>query len=174
MTDLEHKYLALLREAELRKLPDVPGIRLCFQILSLASVIDRDCAGQLQPHGLSEGRFIMLFLLESEREGVSPHVLAERAGVRRATVTGLLDGLERDGFVERLLSPHDRRGRLIRLTPRGRATAKRLFSQHGRWIGSLLADLSQAERLTLSTLLGKVRARLSPHTQATADEEAGA
>jgi hypothetical protein len=33
---------------------------------------------------------------------------------------------------------------------------------------------TQAERLTLSTLLGKVRARLSPHTQATADEEAGA
>jgi DNA-binding MarR family transcriptional regulator len=174
MKPLEQKYLALLREAELRKLPDVPGIRLCFQILSLASAIDQDCADQLKPHGLSEGRFIMLFLLESAREGVSPHVLAERAGVRRATVTGLLDGLERDGFVERQLLPHDRRGRLIQLTHKGKSTAKRLFSQHGRWIGGLLADLSEAERQLLSTLLAKVRARLSQQTQATADEEAGA
>jgi DNA-binding MarR family transcriptional regulator len=33
--------------------------------------------------------------------GLAPHELAKRAGVTRATVTGLLDGLERDGFLSR-------------------------------------------------------------------------
>lgn len=159
MSQLEQKYLALLAEAERRELPDVEGIRLCFQILSLASAIDRDCATQLKPHGLSEGRFVLLFLLDAALVGVPPHVLADQAGVRRATVTGLLDGLERDGFVERVSSPHDRRSHLIRLTHRGKAIAKQLFSQHSQWIASLLGDVSEHERRTLSNLLTKVADR---------------
>lgn len=156
---LEQKYLALLAEAERRNLADVEGIRLCFQILSLASSIDRECAAQLAPHGLSEARFVVLFLLDAAPDGVPPHVLADQAGVRRATVTGLLDGLERDGFARRTASPTDRRSRLIQLTPKGKATTKRLFAKHNQWIASLLGDVSERERKTLSKLLAKVAAR---------------
>ena len=92
---LEQKYLALIQEAQQRKMPDVDGIRLCFQTLSLAAGIDRDCATLLAPHSLSEGRFVLLFLLDAAPGGLAPNALAERAGVTRATVTGLLDGLER-------------------------------------------------------------------------------
>jgi hypothetical protein len=92
---------ALLAEAERRKLDDVDSMRLCFQTLSLAARIDRDCAALLAPHGLSEGRFVLLFLLESASEGLAPNHLAEQAGITRATVTGLLDGLEREALAER-------------------------------------------------------------------------
>ncbi|KAA9150109.1 MarR family transcriptional regulator, partial [Delftia sp. BR1] len=95
---LEQKYQALLAEAERRKLDDVDSMRLCFQTLSLAARIDRDCAALLAPHGLSEGRFVLLFLLESASEGLAPNHLAEQAGITRATVTGLLDGLEREAL----------------------------------------------------------------------------
>ena len=171
MIQLEQKYLALLAEAERRELPDVEGIRLCFQILSLASAIDRDCATQLKPHGLSEGRFVLLFLLDAAQDGVPPHVLADQAGVRRATVTGLLDGLERDGFVERVSSPHDRRSRLIQLTHKGKAIAKQLFAQHSQWIASLLSDVSEHERRTLSNLLTTVAARTMQGADPIADKE---
>ena len=66
---LSQKYQALLDEAQRRQLPDVDGIRLCFQALSLAAAIDRDCAALLAPHGLSEGRFVLLFLLDA-----APHL----------------------------------------------------------------------------------------------------
>ena len=92
MIELEQKYRALLDEAERRGLPDVDNIRLCFRALSLAAAIDRDCAAMLAPHGLSEGRFVLLFLLDAAGAGIAPKVLAEQAGVTRATVTGLLDG----------------------------------------------------------------------------------
>lgn len=59
--NLEQKYLALLHDAEQRQLNDIDGIRLCFQTLSLAAAIDRNCATLLAPHKLSEGRFILLF-----------------------------------------------------------------------------------------------------------------
>lgn len=158
---LKQKYQALLQEAQRRQLPDVEGIRLCFQTLSLAAAIDSDCAALLAPHGLSEGRFVLLFLLDAASEGLAPNVLAEQAGVSRATVTGLLDGLEREALIERQADASDRRALRIRLTRRGKRVAKEVFDQHGRWIAGLFGNLSAPERTQLAALLDKVAANLS-------------
>lgn len=158
--NLEQKYQALLQEAQRRELPDVAGIRLCFQTLSLASAIDRDCATLLAPHGLSEGRFVILFLLDATNEGLAPNTLAEQAGVTRATVTGLLDGLEREALIERQADTHDRRALRIRLTHKGKQVAKQVFDQHGRWIAGLFGNLSMSERKQLAAILDKVAANL--------------
>lgn len=156
MIHLEQKYQALLGEAERRGLANVDSVRLCFQALSLSAAIDRDCAALLAPHALSEGRFVLLFLLEAAPDGVAPNLLAEQAGVTRATVTGLLDGLEREGLAERQADAQDRRALRICLTDKGRVLARRVFEQHGQWIASLFADLSLPERAQLAQLLGKV------------------
>lgn len=157
---LEQKYLALIQEAQRRKMPDVEGIRLCFQTLSLATAIDRDCAMLLAPHGLSEGRFVLLFLLDAAPDGLAPNILAERAGVTRATVTGLLDGLEREQLIERHADANDRRALCIRLTRQGKRVAKTVFEQHGRWIAGLYGNLSAPERKQLAALLDKVAGNL--------------
>lgn len=44
---LKQKYQALIEEAQRRNLPDVDGIQLCFQVLSMAASIDSDCAALL-------------------------------------------------------------------------------------------------------------------------------
>ena len=134
-------------------------MRACFEVLSLAAAIDRDCAARLGEYDLSEGKFVLLFLLNGAEEGLSPHELAEQAGVTRGTVTGLLDGLERSGFVRRGANGIDRRKLTVQLTPNGAALAQRLIGEHGRWIGGLFSDLSSAERDTLKNLLAKVFAR---------------
>lgn len=162
--NLEQKYQSLLSEAQRRKLPDLGGIRLCFQTLSLAAAIDRDCAAKLAPHGLSEGRFVMLFLLDAATDGLAPNTLAEQAGVTRATVTGLLDGLERDELIERHAVAGDRRALSIRLTQKGKRVAKKVFEQHGHWIASLYGNLSAAERTQLAALLDKVAGNLPDKT----------
>ena len=157
---LEQKYKALLNEAEQRKIPGIEGIQLCFQTLSLASMIDRDCAIQLAPYGLSEGRFVLLFLLDAAPEGLAPKVLAERAGITRATVTGLLDGLERNALIERHADADDRRALTIRLTQQGKEMVKTVFEHHSRWIASIFGNLSAQERSQLTVLLGKVASNL--------------
>ena len=61
--DLDPKYQALLEEAERQDLADQDSMRVCAQTLTLAAMIDRRRAAALAPQGLSEGRFILLFLL---------------------------------------------------------------------------------------------------------------
>ena len=158
--DLAQKYQALLDEAQRRRFPDVEGIRLCFQTLSLTSAIDHDCAALLAPHGLSQGRFVLLFLLDSAPDGLAPNTLAERAGVTRATVTGLLDGLVREELIERQASATDRRALCIQLTRKGKRVARAVFEQHGRWIASLFGNLSAPERKQFATLLEKIAGNL--------------
>ena len=157
---LEQKYQALIQEAEQQELPDVDGIRLCFKTLSLAAAIDRNCAALLAPYALSEGRFILLFLLNAASDGLAPNELAERAGVSRATVTGLLDGLEREVMIERHINEDDRRALCIRLTRKGKEVAKDVFKQHSSWIAGLFDNLSLAERHQLAVLLDKVAVNL--------------
>ncbi|WP_454694972.1 MarR family winged helix-turn-helix transcriptional regulator [Achromobacter aegrifaciens] len=153
---LEPKHRALLEVAAKRGLPSADGIGLCFQLLSLAKAIDRDCAARLAPRQLSEGKFVLLFLLHEQADGMSPHELADGAGVTRATVTGLLDGLERDGFIARRAGKDDRRKIIVKLSAKGRAEAGRLLEEHTDWIGSLFAGLSAADRASLRELLGKI------------------
>lgn len=148
--------MALLQEAERRGHSEVGNMQLCFEVLALASSIDRACAMRLTPHRLSEGKFVVLFLLHGLPEGLSPHELADRAGVTRATITGLLDGLERDGFLARHRDQEDRRKVSVRLTASGQATALDLFNEHSRWIASLFAGFDPHEREVLHRLLCRV------------------
>jgi DNA-binding MarR family transcriptional regulator len=50
--------------------------------------------------------------------------LGATVGTRPATLTGILDRLERRGLVTRGTKPHDRRAVLIQLTPAGRRSAR--------------------------------------------------
>ncbi|MGE4373756.1 MAG: MarR family winged helix-turn-helix transcriptional regulator [Xanthobacter sp.] len=154
---LEQKYKALLAGAD-AALP-LAQMRLCFEVLALAGAIDRDCASRLGAHQLSEGKFVLLYLLARAPDGLSPYELAEQAGVTRATVTGLLDGLERSHLVQRHAHPEDRRRLTIRLSAEGRKMSEKLVAQHNRWIGSLFADFTPEEGAELSRLLDKAFAR---------------
>ncbi len=157
MQSLDLKYLALLGEAQKHELSEAGDMRLCFEVLALASAIDRACAARLAPHRLSEGKFVLLLLLRDQPSGLAPHELASRAGVTRATVTGLLDGLERDGFLVRHHDREDRRRVSARLTETGQTVASDLFLEHSRWIGSLFAGAAPAERELVGELLRRVR-----------------
>jgi DNA-binding MarR family transcriptional regulator len=115
---------------------------------------------QLAPHGLTEGRFIVLFLLDASPQGLAPKDIAEKAGITRATVTGLLDGLERDELIIRHADHDDRRALKIHLTKQGKQTAKIVFEQHSRWIAQIFGNLTIQERIQLTALLEKVSQNL--------------
>lgn len=91
--------------------------------------------------------------------------MAEQAGVTRATVTGLLDGLEREALIQRLADASDRRALRIRLTRKGKQMARKVLDQHGRWIAGLFGNLSVSERKQLALLLDKVAGNLGVTTE---------
>ena len=53
-------------------------------------------------------------------DGMRPSDAAELAGISKQTVNDLLGELERGGYLERKPHPDDGRGRIVRLTPRGK------------------------------------------------------
>jgi DNA-binding MarR family transcriptional regulator len=73
-----------------------------------------------ESHGLSEGRMQLLFRLrKAPEQSIAMAELAESMGVSPRNITGLVDNLERDGLVERVPDPRDRRSVLARLTEKG-------------------------------------------------------
>ena len=73
-----------------------------------------------------------------------------------ATVTGVVDSLERDGWVERIRNPDDRRSTMAKLTRKGVTTMARVFALHHRNIEAVLKKLTIAERKTLVQFLSKI------------------
>ena len=75
------------------------------------------------------------------RPDPSPSEIAEHIGVTRATITGLLDGLERDGFLERRQDSRDRRALTIHLTGKTHRFLDEYLPEQARRINALMADL---------------------------------
>jgi DNA-binding MarR family transcriptional regulator len=124
----------------------------------------------LAPWGTSPGRFHLLMVLLHCPEGASnPAALAEWKGVSRATITGLLDGLEKDGLIQRQADPSDRRIIRVNLTVAGRAFLEKITPTYAQWLTDIVGPLSEEERRSLVSLLEKVRIEVpnsEPYPQA--------
>lgn len=72
----------------------------------------------LRPLGVSAAGGLVLGILR-DRGAMPPSELGERLIVTRATVTGVVDSLERRGFVRRTPNPGDRRSVLVEITSDG-------------------------------------------------------
>jgi DNA-binding MarR family transcriptional regulator len=113
-------------------------------------------------YGLSQGRFLTLNVLNRDpEEEISPSELAERVGVTRATMTGLLDTLARDGWIERIQHNEDRRKVVVRLTREGLEHLGRMLPGYFREVSGIMTGLTEQERGTLVELLRKVGEGLS-------------
>jgi DNA-binding MarR family transcriptional regulator len=100
-------------------------------------------------------------LLRRRGDAVSPAELAEAADVTRATVTGLLDFLEADGLVARTPRKDDKRMIDVRITRKGKDLLDRTLPDHYVRIGSLMGDLTRAEKKTIIDLMAKLRERFN-------------
>lgn len=128
--------------------------------------VSTDILSTMQAHlarrGLSIGRFsILMLLLREDGAGLSPSAIADRSGVTRATVTGLVDVLERDGLVRRQGSRVDRRSQVVSLTPEGEKFLRAMLPAHFKRVARLMGHLSAAQRSTLVKLLARVNEGLS-------------
>jgi DNA-binding MarR family transcriptional regulator len=88
----------------------------------------------------------------------TPSVLAEKAGVTRATMTGLIDGLEQNGLVERVYTKDDRRSVLIRLTDAGQAKLDAVMPDYYRRVRKCMQSLDDEKRAQLQQILELINA----------------
>lgn len=112
----------------------------------------------LAQHGLLQSRWWVLILLMREEEEISsPSALSEKIGVSRATMTGLLDGLVREGLVTRIAGHSDRRMFRIQLTQAGQEKLDEVMPEYYRRVGEVMSVLTTEEGVDLSSILVKLK-----------------
>ena len=89
-----------------------------------------------------------------ERHGaLTAKELAEHSGLAPASVTGLVDRLERKGFVRRVKHPTDKRRVLVEPRPERLAEIAPMFEDWGREVHELYEEFSTEELETITRFL---------------------
>jgi DNA-binding MarR family transcriptional regulator len=159
------RYECLLEAS--REFPDLDpsATEVFLHLLRAGDEAFRAVEDHLAQHAITQGRFGVLMALwgNCQRAGcetpLTPAELADRTGVTRATITGLVDTLERADLVTRTPHPDDRRMMSIGLTRRGEKLLAQIMPEHFRRMAWLMEPLSEKERKTLVRLLTKVLER---------------
>jgi DNA-binding MarR family transcriptional regulator len=131
-----------------------------MNLVLTAELLEKRIARLLQPFGLSPATGLVLSILADSDTPISPNHIAERLIISRASVTSLIDSLEKHGYVKRQPHVSDRRMLSIELTGAGRQVAEQfrpIVHQHQNlWLNIL----SGAEQEQLIQTLHRVQAEL--------------
>jgi MarR family 2-MHQ and catechol resistance regulon transcriptional repressor len=106
-------------------------------------------------HGLTQTQFGVLETL-FHLGALKPSTLAEKHLKSRNNLSVVIDNLERDGLVERVRCPEDRRAQWVHLTPAGEAKIKAAFEPFVQDVVSEVSVLTCEERKELERLLKKL------------------
>ena len=108
--------------------------------------------------GVSESVAQALAVVDGAGRPLTPTEISERTLLSSATMTAVLDTLERQGWIRRTPNPDDRRSVLIEITPEGRELADRFIPGLHIVERRVMSALTRRERHQLLALLGKVLA----------------
>jgi DNA-binding MarR family transcriptional regulator len=137
---------------------DHRALRVWLRLLTCTQVIETVVRSRLRERfATTLPRFDLLSQLERHREGLKMNELSRLLMVTGGNVTAIVDQLEKEGLVERLDEPADRRAFRIRLTRAGQKGFAEMAREHEEWVVGLLAGMSAREQDELLRLLAKVK-----------------
>lgn len=174
------RYECLLEAS--RELPDLDpsATEVFLHLLRAGDEAFRVIESHLAKFDITQGRFGVMMALwgNAQRCGaaapLTPAELADRTGVTRATMTGLVDTLERSGYVSRKAHPDDRRRMCVGLTRKGEKLLAAIMPEHFRQMAWLMHPLSEKERKEFVRLLLKVTGRAAEQPDASLAARAAA
>src|SRR6059058_3648938 len=86
---------------------------------------------------------------------LSPSALARMAGLHPATITGILDRLERGGWIARERDPADRRAVLVRIVRERLPDLQRLYAGMNRSMNEIYAGYDESELEVIADFLSR-------------------
>jgi DNA-binding MarR family transcriptional regulator len=122
-----------------------------------AKVLVRRFDERLGEHGVSTPRS-RLVVEVARSQPVRLTELAHAVGIAQGTASTLVDGLVREGLLERTPSADDRRSVLLHVTPDGEALARGWVSSYQRAAEELFAPLDDDELVALAAMLRRLGA----------------
>jgi len=155
-------------EEDLKRLatryPDLdPEMALAWlSFLRAACEVFHASDGYFARQGTSCGRFTVMALLNRQPDTpLTPSRIAGACGVTRATITGLLDGLQADGLISRNRGTGDRRTLHVQLTAQGRRFLDNAMPEHFKRMQKLMAGLDSKERKSLRRIADRIASNVT-------------
>lgn len=100
-------------------------------------------------HGLNNNLLLTLYLLKEFPNDCTQHLICEKLMLPKQTVNSILSGLEDKGFVEKIISPTDKRVKLLVFTSQGAAYADGLLQKMDDFEERALRNMTDAQRNAL-------------------------
>lgn len=129
------------------------------RVFELAEVLGAMMQRGMTERGLTPARARLLWALHHTGP-VTQRTLADLLQVTPRTITGLLDGLGTDGYIQRQPHPTDRRAQLVTLTDRGRDFTTTLQQGRDTMAERLFTDTPTSDLRRFLTTLETVVATL--------------
>ncbi len=105
--------------------------------------------------------FILLHLWEQGTDGATPTELGNSLFVTKQNMTGMIDRMERDGYVARHNDPRDRRVSRIRLTDKGKEALRKIEPLKDGWNQKAFGMFSRDEKENMYKMLDRYLSYLS-------------
>ena len=113
-------------------------------------------------HGMTDAQFNALMILWDYRtRPMKQHELADLLVVSRASAGGVIERLERNGWVKREVDAEDRRAFRLHLTDEGLAKLKQVKVAYYKLLAAGLGDVDPATLATVVRFNDAFRARLA-------------
>jgi DNA-binding MarR family transcriptional regulator len=140
------------------------SVRLWLRMLSCTNRIENFVRQKLQANfETTLPRFDLMAQLERAPQGLKMSELSQRMMVTGGNVTGITDGLEKEGLVIREVDPSDRRVFRVKLTADGQKQFRRMAGEHEQWIIGLFDGMSAKQKNQLTDLLGELKQHIGKH-----------
>ena len=137
---------------------DHRALRVWLRLLTCTQLIERRVRSRLRARfATTLPRFDLMAQLERHAEGLKMSELSRLLMVTGGNVTAIVDQLEKEGLVERLEEPADRRAFRISLTRAGEKSFAEMARAHEAWVVELLAGMSRRDQDELLKLLAKLK-----------------
>jgi DNA-binding MarR family transcriptional regulator len=134
------------------------AIRTWLRLLSCETVIEQQLRSLLRSNfSVTLPQFDVLSELERAGTQMTMSELSHNLMVSNGNVTGVIDRLERNGYVTRTRADHDRRIQFIGLTEKGLREFDAMAHSHEAWLSELFSELSLSDMSSLQSLLLKTR-----------------
>jgi MarR family transcriptional repressor of emrRAB len=145
------------------RMPDMPvtEILLCRLVMHAGREMAAALEQKIRPFGLAEAEFRVLTTLFSQPDGVAhPSDLCSRASQSPANMSRISDALVSRNLITRVLSLHDRRRMVLRITEQGEELVRQLFPKMFVSLRETMSDLPEEEQRQMIAQLKRLCARM--------------
>lgn len=135
---------------------------LGHMLMSSAKLIKWDLSGRLGDVGLTSPQWMVLsdIFVHEDSEDINlkliPAAIAERLNIDRPTISGIIERLEKQGWVYRVNNPEDRRSYIIMLTNKAKLIMSKLDELSSLTMEQALKGFAEEEISQLKQYLHRI------------------